>query len=540
MERNEGIRANEIYVGTNVGTNLEKNKTIKMDNSLKLNPVHMAILKEAQNNGGIYDRHSAVIKINYSICDDKLKKQQIQWNLTNLKTLEKLGYLIKVGNDQWKLNVDIKDITKKKTFVPGRNHVELLKKNKGGAISAKLIVKSIKCNSIKEEQRQLKIAGGMIRKLYANGYLEKGSEKGEYLLNKKAEELLEAPLQRQAVKKPAEFKITYFDRHIREVVDKGIISKALLEKHPKCQSIKKRIATLEREHYIEEGRLTQEFLKALERVELFVKENSLTLNMFTKEQMQILVDMRIFLNLSFTQIAKYIYNGDKMAARIDLDFLVKKKVLKKDEYYKVYVFDALGIKLSNEYHNDSDLVKYHSKLYSRTEEIEHDMLVYTAYQEWKKKLEAAGGQVIGCKNDRQMRSEQSKRYGHMSGGLPDLRIWYKLKGENAVRLHDIEIDCGYDGKTIVNKFASIQGSWKSSGSRYSSQSGKDRGNASSRMAADSKIGAGNSGSLGWYCSTFAQALKVMNKMADKSKVNKNHDKIKVYWIDGDGEVHEAK
>lgn len=28
-----------------------------------MNPVHMAILKEAQNNGGIYDRHSGVIKI---------------------------------------------------------------------------------------------------------------------------------------------------------------------------------------------------------------------------------------------------------------------------------------------------------------------------------------------------------------------------------------------------------------------------------------------------------------------------------------------
>lgn len=306
-----------------------------------------------------------------------------------------------------------------------------------------------------------------------------------------------------------------------------------------------RIETLEREHYIEEGRLTQEFIKVLERVELFVKENSLTLNMFTKEQMQILVDMRIFLNLSFTQIAKYIYNDDKMAARIDLDFLVKKKVLKKDEHYKVYVFDTLGIKLSNEYHNDPELVKYHSKLYSRTEELEHDMLVYTAYQEWKKKLEAAGGKVIGCKNDRQMRSEQSKKYGHMRGGLPDLRVWYKTKDNVAVMIHDIEIDCGYDGKTIVNKLASIQESWKSGSGSYSSQTATVRGNgsdfsASSSTSTNGKNGDSNSGSgsLGWYCSTFAQALKVMNKMSDKSKVNNRYNNVKVYWIDGD-EIYAA-
>lgn len=124
MERN-----NELFGKGHRNTELEQNKTIKNANPPKLNPIHMAILKDAQNNGGIYDRYRAVVKINYRICDDKLKKQQIQWNLTNLKTLEKLGYLIKVGNDQWKLNVGIEGITKKKAFVPGRNHVALLKKN---------------------------------------------------------------------------------------------------------------------------------------------------------------------------------------------------------------------------------------------------------------------------------------------------------------------------------------------------------------------------------------------------------------------------
>lgn len=202
--------------------------------------------------------------------------------------------------------------------------------------------------------------------------------------------------------------------------------------------------------------------------------------------------MRLFLNLTQSQIIKYIYDGNAELAKSDLKVLVEKQILVKDSAWNVYVLGKAGVKLTNQLNPEA--VRYKTKLFSRREEVGHDVLVYTAYKELEKELLQEDKQILSIKNDRQLRSDDAKKVGAMTGSYPDLRIFYMDPKTGKERTQDLEIDCGYDERTIRQKLNGFSGGAGGKGSTASSSG------------------------FNWYCNSVKQALKVAKVMnEDKSK-----------------------
>lgn len=501
------------------GLQLEKDKLNKdiraPDLNFRPNPVHLTIMKEAKKNGGIYDRRIAIQKIKDSDNAEKLKNQMITWNEVNINTLINAGYLKRKDDYTFISNPLAYDI-RRADFKPGKNHIKLLMKNTNGIIKSLELKNEFKDKREVEQKRQKNIIDGMIKKLYQNEYLERIG-KGEYKITNKGYKLLNEapnnlPFKRdcKVMQSKKGFSVTAFDRFIKEVSKDGKINEELLNKHSRAESIKKRINTFKINGLIlEDGSITEECLKLLDR-KLELSNNLLTIDSLTKEQLQLVKDIRIFLNLSKKQILKYLYDNNEKLAEIDLNFMIQKKILKKDADLGIYIMDKVGINLSNDLFPNA--VKYYTKLFSRKEEVEHDMLVYSAYQTWLKKVISKGGKVIDIKNDRQLRSDDSKKYGHMVGAYPDLRVYYKMPNSDKIFKYDIEVDCGYDGKTIKTKIHGL-------------------------------IGTASNANLGWYCKTLYQAAKVANILTrDTTRASRMNvaRKMTVYYMDKDGNLQTVK
>lgn len=486
------------------------------DPSFKLEASHYNILNDARKNGGILDKQEYSHDINQKNLNDSIRKNMIRWNDTLIKNMTKAGYLIDTGDGKYNINPLADTFKKSSGFTPRSNHIKLLSKHVDGVIKTIDIKNEHRDKKEYEAKRQYKIIDGMITNLNINGYLERIG-RGKYKLTDSAFEAIEKSKVRRSAKPlnsdniKSEFKITNFDRHLLEVIDEnGTIDIAKLNYHPKSRSIIARIETFKKAGLIIDNQVSDSLIKRIDNVMRFVKDNQLKIDMLSKEQVSLLKDLRIFLNLTFPQIAKYIYEENRQIAATDLDFLIKNRILKRGEDMAVYILDLQGVRLSNLIEGDMAL-RYKTKLYSRKEEVEHDMLVYTAYQEFVRSL-PPGTTIISIKNDRQMRSEDGKKYGHMRFGYPDLRVEYKAPGETVSKFYDIEIDCGYDGKTINSKLHNISRGQESSGKK--------------------------SAGFGWYCRTIGQAAKVAKIMTqDTTKRSTKTQKIDLFVIDKDGKLH---
>ncbi|QIB69806.1 hypothetical protein Ami103574_10945 [Aminipila butyrica] len=478
------------------------------DSRFKPNSVHLAIMKEAKANNGCYDRRIEIEKIKGSSDPEKLKKQRLLWNQINLNNLVNAGYMRKKDENIYIANPLAYNIQRAE-FQPGKNHAQLLLKNKEGIIKTLELKKELSGKKSDEQRRQKKILDGMVKRLYENGYLEK-IDKGKYKVTDAGFQFLnewqsKKPTHRdqKVTENRKTFAATKFDRHIQEIVRDGKIDEQLLQEHDKCESLKKRITTYKKQGLItNDGELTEDCINLLENTLKRGKEKHLSLEMLSDRQIQLIKDIRIFLNLSKDQIVHYIYGDQAPPADTDLQFLIRKKIIKRDEDTGIYVMDKAGIELSNELLSPN-AVRYYTKLYSRKEEVEHDMLVYTAYKEWEKGILEKGYKIIEIKNDRQLRREDAQKHGHMIGAYPDLRVLFQKPNSNKILTYDIEVDCGYDSKTIKSKLSGL------------------------------------GGNLGWYCKTLYQAAKVANMLTkDTTKVSRMNvaRKMEVYYMDKDGKL----
>ena len=486
------------------------------DPSFKLEASHYSILKEARENGSIFDKNKYAYEINRKNLDGTIKKNMIKWNETITRNMSAAGYLIDAGNGTYKVNPLVEIMKTSSGFTPGSDHIKLLTKHADGVIKTIDLKNEHRHKKEYEAKRQYKMIDGMITNLYQNGYFERIG-RGEYKLTDLAFEAIEKSKWKGSARsfntndiKP-DLKITGFDRHILDIInDDWMINGEKLREHPKSKSIEARIATLEKAGLITNGQISEALVKRINKALLFIKDNQLTLEKLTPEQIILLKDIRIFLNLTFLQISKYIYQGNRSLASADLEFLIKNKVLKLDQDMAVYIFDYQGIRLSNLLEGD-DAVRYKTKLFSRKEEVEHDMLIYTAYKEYLKSL-PAGTEIISVKNDRQMRRDDAQKYGHMIDGYPDLRVEFKAPGDIVSKFYDIEIDCGYDGKTIDSKIHSINKGQESLGKRHSG--------------------------FGWYCKSIGQAAKVAKIMTKDStkRITKSRN-IELFVLEKNGKLH---
>jgi len=491
-----------------------------IDLNFRMERVHYTILKVAKKNDGFYDFKEYKKKVIAEHPEnEKLQYRLILWNQTTLKNMVDAGVL-KKEKDGFRI-VEGVDSLLEKEWIPGKNHIRLLKKNVNGILRSIDLKKEHEGKKEYEAKRQKKMIDGMLANLYKNGFLERIG-KGEYRLTEKCKVYIGKNFifantkKGKKIEKEENVKITYFDRHIKEIMTDGIIDIKKLYKHKKSESLQKRIKTLVEAGLIIEHRPSEELLLKIDRVMQWMKEKELKIESLSIEQKQLVKDMRIFLNLSFSQITKYIYKGNKEMAYTDLNYLIKRRVLKKDPDSGIYVFDLEGIRLSNQMLEGEDVVRYKTKLESRKEEVEHDMLVYTAYQEFKREIIGRGGRILNVKNDRQMRHEDAQKYGHMLHGYPDLRVGYKEKDTLKTIVHDIEIDCGYDGKTILQKIEKMS--------------------KSNKMERGQRKG----GSLSWYCNSVRQAAKVAKALTKNTHKRATPQQIYLFVLSRDGKVHKVR
>lgn len=465
-------------------------------------------------------------------------KQMMVWEQTTLKKLESAGFVKNIGIGKYELvDAAIAWAERPKPrpdFKLGKNHIKLLEKNCAHAnITEGTSSYIIRSADLKHEHdgkpqheynRQAKMIDGMIKSLIGNGYLTR-MEKGCYQLTENAINALaqsrtetdiaktvQSVKKEQPKSKARELKITEFDRHLLTVTDEQrFIRDDFIEAHERGESIKKRIVTLTKAGLVKDGKITPELEQRINTATRLSRSKTLTADMLTIKQRKVLEDIRIFMNLSPSQIANHIYHGNSELFNLDISMLLRHDILEKktELSYNVYVLGKSGSELLRQI--NSELPIFKSKIDTRPEEVGHDMLIYTAYKDVEKKIKQDGGKIVLLQNDRMLRSEDIKKLGCMKekGEYPDLRITYTDKLVTKC-VHNLEIDCGYDTKTINAKLSAF---FKSS----------------------------TTGSFSWCCKTIRQASKVARiASSDKSRSLKKHKPLYISYVDEKGNVKKLK
>jgi len=495
------------------------------DTGFKVTNAHKFIFNFAKKRGGIFSRDDYLKHLQNSGIELKMQKQMLVWNETILKKLEVAGYVKSIGNGKYQLVDDAvacaEYLKSRSDFKLGKNHIKLLEQNQDGIIKSADLKQVHKSKPQKEYDRQTKMIDGMIRSLVKNEYLIR-IDKGTYQLTENAIVVLtQARVEAEIAKTVREIKkeksqskindpkLTSFDRHVLAVTDDSDrISQELLEQHKRRDSIVKRILTLEHAGLIVDGKVTDGFkIRAKTEIEIR-KTRSLVPDMLTKQQAQILFDIQMFSNLTAGQILRYIYKGNKPRFDTDIALFERLGVLSFDKVWKCYTLGKPGIQLLRQMSPDGF---YNSKVFSRPAEMGHDVLVYSAYKEFEQEVNNNGGEILTVKNDCMLRSEDAKLYGCMrgKGEYPDLRVTYKnTHGMELTR--DLEIDAGYDTKTIATKLTAFYNSTKAT-------------------------------SFTWCCKTVGQAVKVA-KLAStqKSKSLFKHKTLYISYIDLDGNMKKMR
>jgi len=403
----------------------------------------------------------------------------------------------------------IKNEDAPREFKPGANHKYLLKFSKDGMLDFMDVEKRISELPKSRQARELNMKRGMLKKLIEAGFLEtvdtetnslktenRASNPLIYKLTAKAFDFLygsnlEKPAKKQLVSENAEnetllkdntsphsagevaadtsansfikakeIKITKYDiDNIVSPAVNGILTRETVFSSPKRSSVEKRIATLLATGLLKEKDngwlLTDELLDRADvrnRINLQHERSRSryhSLECLTAEQKKIICDLKDFLNLSGSQILKHIYNGNEKLYRSDMQYLLNKGIIKKDRRLDIYVFTKQGRKLAADLTGDHNI--FNSKIYSRREELRHDVLIYSAFKDAEKELKDKGKVITSYKTDRHLRSEDVKNIGVTAGDYPDLHIEYKDEKTGEKGSMNIEVDVGYSEKVIAQK-----------------------------------------------------------------------------------------
>lgn len=466
---------------------------------------HHFIMNFAEKNGGIFSSHSYRDYARKRFPEKKDQDKAIRWNQTTTARMEAEGYLISCGAGEYRVNpLALALLQERKSSAPvfevKSNHRKLLEKHKNGTLAISSLKSEFKDKQPQERIRQERMIDCMIRNLKNNGYLIPEG-RGVYKLSPEALALLETAVHKPTPREksvPSGVSITAFDRLFLEVSADDRIDDEMLLVHPRSESLKKRLVTLTNAGFIKDNTLAPDFVERLNLISLRKSGRELTLEQLSARERQTLKDVRLFLNLSPEQIIRFIYNGNADYAKRELRYLTSKDILVKEQNLNMFVLGKKGVELSNQLFPCG--VRYKSKIRSRPEEVRHDAHVYTAYKELESKLLAEGMEIRDVKSDRQLRSEDAKRDGNMTGSYPDLRVEYYDPKTRTELSHDIEIDCGYDARTIASKISGLCGGSSAGG------------------------GSGNTG-LDWCVTNMRQASKVI-RIANTL----NHDRSKTLRV----------
>jgi hypothetical protein len=477
-----------------------KAKKQKEIEDFKISNVHKYIYKFCKEGEFSLKRYRAYIS--QKMNGENLERE-MAWKKASCDKLARTGYFNKLDDDTYRITnrfttaiaeSAVKESDRQKTdevkviqFNPGINHKRLLRFAKNGILKYKDIEKSIKALPLIRQSKETVMKNGMLRKLTEAGYLEiiesgKDNDNEEekathpllFKLTPKAFEFLKnntpiknnnpnpaKPIEaKEGEIKGKEIKITAFDvANIINPSKEGMFTKETLGIMPKKDSIEKRITTLVAAGLLSEEaggwRIKDELYDRAKVRGNINKEHEIShsrqhsLDCLTVEQKKTLADVKDFYNLSGSQILEHIYSGNEKLYKGDIDYLVKKEILARDELKDVYVLTKRGSKLACEITGDLEL--FGSKINSKRDELRHDLLLYSAYKDLEKELKAEGKTITMYKTDRKMKSEDMKRTGKMREQYSDLFVEFQNEVTGEKGTVNIEVDIGYSEKVIARK-----------------------------------------------------------------------------------------
>lgn len=175
----------------------------------------------------------------------------------------------------------------------------------------------------------------------------------------------------------------------------------------------------------------------------------------SNEQRFILGELKSFFNITekqFNSIDNYSSELTSLYNRGVIDYEYR---LISNERTKVYYLTKEGKSLVSKITGVKTGKVFSSKIHSRPEELEHDVLIYSAYQDAKLKLENNDKHIIGIKTDRDMRSEDMSNTGKMREEYSDLLIEYTDKSTGEYGYINLEVDLHYSASVIASKAQNI-------------------------------------------------------------------------------------
>ncbi|WP_048042546.1 hypothetical protein, partial [Methanosarcina mazei] len=183
----------------------------------------------------------------------------------------------------------------------------------------------------------------------------------------------------------------------------------------------------------------------------------------TKEQKEILFELKDFLNLTDKQISENIFSDNNILAASDTSYLVRNNYLGEvtrdlkgnGEFTKVYYLTTDGKKAISHITGTETRKIYDSKLHNRPEELRHDLLVYSAYKDYEKRLKSIDCKITECMTDKQMRAYDMSNLGHQRTEYSDLYIEFEDIKTDEKGYINIEVDCGYKPDVIRSKNENI-------------------------------------------------------------------------------------
>ncbi len=545
---------------------------------LEFNSIQKHILNFTKSRNGLFTFHDYQKHLDETVENPKQREYLTTRKTISCKTLCDHGYMKFVGNGEYKINplfrLAVEEQTRKAPFAIKENHCKLLRKHSDGVITKSELKLEYSAKSATERQRQEKFIDGMIRNLTRNGYLEMQGN-GRYQLtllayqalaaqayksyraDKQTENLsssgeahspeLETPyLNKEPEKaKARDIKVTAFDRIFLEVTDHdGHLDTERINRHPRKDTVLKRVETLKAGGYIKDNQLTEDLMQRIGIATELNRTRKLSLEGLTTEQYIVVAELRKYMNIFKGQFVKYLYKGNREKAESDLKLLTDYGLIKKDPLWNIYILTEAGVKLTNAIYPD---LKYKPKVLSRREEVGHDAMVYSTFKYTEKMIQSKNGTVVGVKTDRDLRREDALKNGKMEGAYPDLRIIYNLPGSDIELEKDLEVDIAYSERVIREKLEKILFGTSSSGGVsdiYDSHGDNswNPGDASTRSGSRSQNSRKTQRSLGWFCTRASQVqkcIRVFNQVFSE-KGSRGISKAKyleLFFIDKNGDVH---
>jgi DNA-binding PadR family transcriptional regulator len=320
-----------------------------------------------------------------------------------------------------------------------------------------------------EADRQIKMITERCNKLEQAGYIQKIEDGYKIVKFPEIDNMKSAIISNKVeIDISKTIKITKFDlSNITDILEGNIwsieafkskftgIDSELLDK--KIESVIKRLNSLER----------FELVKALgdnkwEVKEMLIERTRARANELTSEQIKVLDSLKDFMNCTEEQLTMFIYNGNDKIATSDLNSMVYKGYLEVESrdfgngnYTKVYYLNTKGKKEICKLFDVKMENIYESKIHSRPEELYHDTLIYSAYNDVKDSLVSDNFTINKVMTDRQMRAFDMKNNHKQRKDYADLYVEFIDNETGDIGYLNVEIDVGYSPKVIAEKASSI-------------------------------------------------------------------------------------